>query len=235
MAALNLGRKRGYKRLGYGAREMNGIHDMGGMHGFGPVVVEVDEPVFHAAWEKRVLGIAYQVIGFGWATLDSFRHGIERIDPVTYLTTGYYGRWLASLDRVLVEAGVLTAGEVEARAAGRPTGPAPAMPPHPTRASAGYVRDVQHAPRFAVGQAVRARIASPAGHTRLPRYVAGRCGQVQRWRGAFVFPDTNAHGQGEDPQHLYSVRFDATELWGADAEAGATLCIDLFEPYLESA
>jgi len=213
---------------------VNGIHDMGGMHGFGAVVVEANEPVFHAEWEKRVLGMVYQGVGFGWFTIDAFRHAIERIDPVAYLSVGYYGRWLAALERLFVEAGALGRGDVEARLAGRPVAPPSVLPP-PGPAAVGFVRALDRAPRFGVGQAVRARVASPPGHTRLPRYVAGRLGQVQRLHPPFVFPDANAHGRGENPQHLYSVRFAAAELWGADAEAGAALHVDLFEPYLEPA
>ena len=208
---------------------------MGGMHGFGRVEVESDEPVFHARWEQRVLGMAYQVIGFGWVPIDAFRHGIERMDPVRYLTAGYYGRWLASLERVLVERGVLGAGEVDARSGGR-TGSAPAsVPSGPAAAASGFVREVERAPRFRIGDAVRARIASPSGHTRLPRYAAGRRGLVHRVQPAYVFPDSNAHGLGENPQHLYNVRFAATELWGDAAESGTAVHIDLFEPYLEPA
>jgi nitrile hydratase len=211
---------------------MNGIHDMGGMHGFGPVDVERNEPVFHGAWERRVLGMAYQVVGLGWATIDTFRHAIERIDPVGYLTLGYYGRWLNALERVLVEADALPADAVDARLAGRPLPPPGPLAP-PTRGHPGFVRPLERAPRFAVGQAVRPRVVSPAGHTRLPRYVAGRRGVVHRLHPPCVFPDANAGGRGEDPQHLYNVRFEAAELWGTSAEAGAALHIDLFEPYLE--
>lgn len=214
---------------------VNGIHDMGGMHGFGPVVVEADEPVFHAAWEKRVLGMVYQALGVGRVSIDAFRHGIERLEPVTYLTAGYYGRWLAALERVLIEAGVLGEGNVEARLAGAPVAMPPSAPIPSRAVQAGYVRELATPPRFAVGDAVRARVASPSGHTRLPRYVAGRRGQVHRLQPACVFPDSNARGAGEDPQHLYNVRFEAAELWGADAEAGTALHIDLFEPYLETA
>jgi nitrile hydratase len=212
---------------------VNGIHDMGGMHGFGRVDVEAGEPVFHARWEQRVLGMAFQVIGFGWVNLDAFRHGIERMDPVSYLTAGYYGRWLASLERVLVERGVLSAGDVDARSAGRAV-PAPAgAPSGPAPVGSGFVREVARAPRFRIGDAVRARVASPSGHTRLPRYAAGRRGVVHRVQPACVFPDSNAHGLGENPQHLYNVRFAAAELWGDAAESGTTVHIDLFEPYLE--
>ncbi|MGH7896058.1 MAG: nitrile hydratase subunit beta, partial [Candidatus Binatia bacterium] len=192
-------------------------------------------PVFHARWEQRVLGMTYQVIGFGWATLDAFRHGIERMDPVAYLSAGYYGRWLASIERLLVERGVLAPGNVDARSAGRSVTSPAATPAAPRPVASGYVREVDRAPRFRPGDVVRARVASPSGHTRLPRYVAGRRGVVHRLQPSCVFPDTNAHGLGEDPQHLYNVRFAANELWGDAAEPGTSLHIDLFEPYLEPA
>jgi nitrile hydratase len=212
---------------------VNGIHDMGGMHGFGPVAVEPDEPVFHAPWERRVLGMVFQVVGFGWTSIDAFRHGVERMDPVAYLSAGYYGRWLAGLETVLVDAGLLASGEVEARIEGKPP-PPPASPaaglPHRV---GGFVRAVAATPAFVAGQVVRARNTHPTGHTRLPRYVRGRRGVVERVHPAFVFPDTNAHGGGEAPQYLYTVRFAAAELWGLDAEPGGTVSVDLFEPYLE--
>jgi nitrile hydratase len=213
---------------------VNGIHDLGGMHGFGPVEVERPEPVFHDRWEGRVLGMVYQVVGYGWANIDAFRHGIERTDPVDYLTLGYYGRWRTSLERILVERGVLAAGDVDARVAGKTVPPLPPPTP-PGETEYGFERRIDAPPRFGVGDAVRARVASPRGHTRLPRYVAGRRGVVGAVRASYVFPDTNAHGRGEQPQHLYSVRFDGTELWGDAAEPGTSLRIDLFEPYLEPA
>jgi nitrile hydratase len=214
---------------------VNGIHDLGGMHGFGPVEIERDEPVFHARWEQRVLGMAYQMVGFGWVNIDAFRHGIERIRPVEYLTLGYYGRWRASLERILVERGVLAAGEVDARCSGRTVAPPAVMPNPPQDLAYGFERTLERPPRFQPGDAVRTRVVSPADHTRLPRYVAGRRGVVCAVRVPYVFPDTNAHGRGEDPQHLYNVRFAAAELWGSAAEAGTAVQIDLFEPYLEPA
>ena len=218
---------------------MNGIHDMGGMHGFGSVIVERDEPVFHAPWEGRVLGMVYQVVGRGWGNIDSFRHAIERLDPLTYLSVGYYGRWLRAVEMLLVDGGVLRPGEVEARLAGTKdtssTGAVTASPPHAPNALLGVVRTVEAAPRFTVGQTIRARNLQPAGHTRLPAYVRARRGTVDRVHPACVFPDTHAHGRGERPQYVYSVRFAGDELWGADAEPGASVNIDLFEEYLEPA
>src|SRR5262245_18488898 len=112
------------------------------MHGFGPVTVEPNEPVFHARWEGRVLGMVFQVVGFGWATIDAFRHGIERMNPAAYLTADYYGRWLAGLETVLVDAGVLAPGEVDARIEGKPA-PCPTFPPADLpRRVAGVVRAV---------------------------------------------------------------------------------------------
>jgi len=192
---------------------MDGIHDLGGMHGFGPVVVEHEEPVFHAAWEGRVFALAGLAIRGGLANPDAFRHAIERLSPAEYLTAGYYGRWLAALERLLSERGAL-----------------------PRRAPAATARrDVPRVARFAVGDAVVARKVHPAGHTRLPRYVRGRRGVVACVHPAWVFPDTNAHERGEHPQHVYAVRFAATELWGDDADPAASVHVDLFESYLERA
>jgi nitrile hydratase beta subunit len=176
--------------------------------------------------------------------VDAFRHAIERMDPAEYLATGYYGRWMAALERLLVEARVLGPGEIEARLRGAPPGieaaakksPAPRAPggaQSSCGAEAGVIRTVENSPRFAVAQAVRARNIHPEGHTRLPRYVRGRRGIVDRVHPACVFPDTHAHGRGENPQYVYSVRFTARELWGEDAEPGASVCLDLFEDYLE--
>jgi nitrile hydratase subunit beta len=223
---------------------MDGIHDMGGMHGFGRVVVEENEPVFHEPWEGRVLAIALLVRSAGLANVDAFRHAIERMDPADYLTLGYYGRWLDALERLLVEAGVLRPGELperqrQVRGAERQveSGPSHLAPGAwrlaPERSDHGVVRTIEARPRFVVGQSVRARNIHPIGHTRLPRYARGRRGVVDRVHPACVFPDTHAHGLGEDPQHVYSVRFAARELWGDDAEPGAGVSIDLFEAYLQ--
>ena len=212
---------------------MNGIHDMGGMHGFGAIPVEADEPVFHARWEARVFGL---IQGFPGRNIDAGRHAIERLDPVAYLANGYYGRWLAAFERGLAGAGVLAPGELEARMrAGAPPAPAAAAGPREPFRSVrpDYARAVDRAPAFAAGQRVRTRNHQPAGHTRLPGYARCRRGQVERLHGAMVYPDDHAHGRGESPQHLYGVRFEARELWGADAEPGVSVCIDLFEPYLE--
>lgn len=184
---------------------MDGIHDLGGMQGFGPVVR--DEATFHEDWERRVFGIA---LASSLANIDAFRHAVERLDPVTYLTAGYFGRWLAALERLVAEddARVRNGSPLARRA-------------------------VQRAPRFRVGEAVRVRDLRTDGHTRLPGYARGRVGRIERVHPAFVLPDTNAHGSGEHPQYVYCVRFAGDEIWGATAEPGTCVHVDLFEPYLE--
>jgi len=195
------------------------VHDLGGRAGFGPIAREAREPVFHARWEGRVLGLAYCAVGFGWINIDAFRHGIERMQPEHYLRASYYERWLASLERVLAEAGVREPGF---------RAPPPVL-------GAAFERAIGAAPRFAAGDAVRVKPRARGRHTRLPGYASGKRGVVAHARGGYVFPDTNAHGEGEQPKHLYTVRFAAPELWGDGAEPNASVFVDLFEPYLDPA
>jgi nitrile hydratase len=228
---------------------MDGIHDLGGMHGFGPVRVERDEPVFHQRWEGRVFALTGATGGSFTPNVDKFRHAIERMEPVEYLSAGYYGRWLRAIETRLVEAGELPAGAVDQRAAELPRHrpeiagapaprqqqpPAAAAPPVASvRPRSPYRREVNRAPRFSAGDVVRAHDIHPAGHTRLPRYVRAKRGRIESVYDAYVFPDTNAHDRGETPQHLYSVAFAGEELWGADAEPGTMVHLDLFESYLD--
>ena len=213
---------------------MNGIHDMGGMHGFGPVVVEEDEPVFHAPWEGRIFGLRALARRQGMTVLDAGRHAVERIDPADYLTLGYYGRWLRSFETELVRYGWMGAGELEARLAGDPFDPAP-VPPLPAEVDMTARRARESEPRFVVGQRVRTRNHQVPGHTRLPAYARARHGVVAIVHpGEWVLPDTNAHGLGENPEVLYVVRFTGYELWGEQAEPGTSVHLDLFESYLET-
>ena len=209
---------------------MDGIHDMGGMHGFGQVVR--DEAMFHAPWERLAFGLASGVQIAG--NTDEFRHSIERLDPGFYLTADYFGRWLGSMEIRLVERGLLDSDEVDARAGSAAARPS-AVPPEglPTESpDGGPGRELDRPQRFEVGDTVRALDIHPTGHTRLPRYVRGRCGVVTHTHPAFVFPDTHAHGRGDNPQYVYAVQFTAADLWG---EGGHTVTVDLFEPYLEAA
>jgi nitrile hydratase subunit beta len=221
---------------------MDGIHDLGGKQGFGAISREANEPVFHARWEGRVFGM--NLVGAGGAArnVDHFRHAVERIDPVAYLTHGYYGRWLGGLETMMVEAGVLDAAAITRRAielgahADDRIASQPASPPdrvdYPP-AELGNQRPVRSVARFRVGDRVRTLCHGAPGHTRLPGYARHRRGRVVSTHAGWVYPDSNAHGRGEQPQHLYTVAFDGAELWGVGAEAGVVVHLDLFEPYLE--
>ncbi len=219
---------------------MNGVHDMGGMHGMGPIAPEPAEPVFHERWEARVFALNRAMGVLGKWNIDAGRHSRERIPPADYLRMSYYEKWLAGLIMLLKESGLVTDAELES---GQPApGTAKAAPPLTPEqvarlitARGWYERPVNEPPRFAIGQAVRAKKINPTGHTRLPRYARGRVGIIDRVHGAHVFPDSNAHFRGESPQHLYSVRFSARELWGEAAAARDSVNIDLWEDHLEPA
>ena len=217
---------------------MNGVHDMGGMHGMGPIAPEADEPVFHADWEGRVHAMV--VAAPTRSNLDAGRHRREKIPAAEYLRMTYYEKWLDSLCAGLLESGLATEAELASGRADRGVAKAtPRLRPEAVRPAlstrGGYDREVNTTPLFKPGDRVRARNLNPAGHTRLPRYVRGRVGIVERHNGAHVFPDSNAHGGGEDPRQLYSVRFTARELWGPDASGRDSVSLDLWEPYLERA
>ena len=221
---------------------MNGIHDMGGMHGFGHIEREPNEPVFHEPWERRVFGLTVLSGRPRLRNIDEFRHAIERMAPVDYLGSSYYERWLDSTLRLLVEKGVITGEALERRMAELASGPDPAPPHSDPDLLARIVRGLKARtpfrqpgppPRYALGDHIVTRHDAPVGHTRLPRYARGKLGVIVGVHGSFIFPDTNAHGQGTQPHPLYSVRFEATELWGATAEPCAPVHLDLWERYLE--
>lgn len=208
---------------------MNGIHDMGGMDGFGAVEREENEPVFHETWEGRTFAIVSALMGARSASVDEFRHAIERIPPDRYLASSYYDRWIRAIATLLIEHGAVARETMVSRGA-LPGGvaAAPAARVAPVKANARRMKA-----KYRAGDRVRARNMNPPGHTRLPRYVRGRAGIIRRDLGVFVFPDTNAHHAGEDPQHVYSVEFTARELWGKRARERVYL--DLWEDYLEPA
>jgi nitrile hydratase len=220
---------------------MNGIHDMGGMHGMGPIRREDNEPVFHETWEGRVYAINRALGAWGKWNIDAGRHGIELLPPADYLRMSYYEKWLVRNMALLVKSGLVTEQELEsgkaAPGSAKLTPPlmAAAVPAAAARRGSYMRPDADAKARFQVGDPVRARKINPEGHTRLPRYARGRAGVVARHHGIFVFPDTNAHFQGEQPQHLYSVQFTARELWGDAASARDSVYIDLWDSYLEHA
>jgi nitrile hydratase len=210
---------------------------MGGMHGFGPV--ERDEALFYAEWEKRQLALTMLLARLRLLNSDEHRHSLERMDPVAYLRAGYFERWQAGLERMLVEKGILTHEEIAARTewyerdsvapVPRREDPAPfagmlASPPDGTPPAA---------PLFTAGDRIVTRTVHPTGHTRLPRYARGKRGLIDAVYGLRPFADTSAHGLGPQPQPLYGVRFEATELWGHSADGRSAVHLDLWESYLE--
>ena len=215
---------------------MNGIHDLGGMDGFGAVEPEPDEPVFHHPWEGRVFALRAALRpkdrAPGWG---SFRYDLERIPPAEYLRLSYYERWFAISVNRLLRSGLVTQAEIET---GRPQPgpPGPPLRPGPAARPAGPGRlDAAAAPRFRPGQDVRARNLHPPGHTRLPRYTRGKAGVVTRDNGVYALQDTDEAGQALDrpPQHVYTVRFAARDLWGERAAPRDAVFADLWEDYLE--
>jgi nitrile hydratase subunit beta len=215
---------------------MNGAHDAGGQMGHGPVVPEANEPVFHAAWEQRMYAVMSATGEIGGWNLDEDRSACEAMPPLQYVSTSYYEHWLQGLETLLQKHGLATAEEIKAgrvRQQGLKRVPLAADAVGPALiARNSYRRNVKHPPRFAVGDGVLARRINPLGHTRLPRYLRGHAGTIIRHHGAHVFPDSNALGQGENPQHLYTVQFKASEVWGATT--ASTISADLWEPYLEA-
>jgi nitrile hydratase len=177
--------------------------------------------------------------------VDAFRHQLERLDPAQYLSSSYYERFLSVLENELIEARTLSREEIEARVRQFAGNPGFQMPrredpavadniAHTCKAGNPVTRNIRQQPRFAAGDSVITRNLNPHGHTRLPRYARSRRGIVVAHHGAHVFPDSNAHGLGENPQHLYTVRIAAQELWDNNAEPNESVLIDLWESYLES-
>ncbi|MBI1397969.1 MAG: nitrile hydratase subunit beta [Betaproteobacteria bacterium] len=218
---------------------MNAMHDLGGMQGFGPVREEQNEPVFHAPWEGRVLGMVRSLLYTREWNIDEFRSMQERVPARTYLTVSYYHRWLLSITASALAHGLVTADELEAgRASGQPKAVAQTMTPGKEKVAfvrGAFGRTPAGEARFKPGDRVHTRNLHPAGHTRLPRYARDKIGTIERVHGCHVFPDAVVAGRGEDPQWLYAVAFDGRELWGSDADPALVVSIDAFEPYLEHA
>ena len=219
---------------------MDGIHDMGGMDGFGTVQPEPNEPVFHEAWEGRVLAMSRAMGATGLWSIDMARFSREQLPPHMYLAATYYQRWFLGMRQMLLDRGLVDADEVSA---GHALHPGTRLPQGPftvndvtrvlTRRK--FSRPPTAPARFQAGDRVRARNIHPPTHTRLPRYARGHAGVVERVQGCHVFPDTVATGRGENPQWLYTVVFEGRELWGADADPTLTISIEAFEPYLDPA
>jgi nitrile hydratase subunit beta len=216
---------------------MNGAQELGGMQGFGPVQVEADVSPFHADWERRVLAITLAMGATGKWNIDMSRAARESLPPVQYLSSSYYEIWFEGLKRLLLSTGLATAEEIGTGKAKSAATPVPRVLMADAVAAALLRGNPVNRPtgavaRFEVGDRVQTRQFNPPTHTRLPRYCRGRQGRIVAVHGAHVFPDTNSVGLGEQPQWLYTVRFDAAEIWGTDTTA-ASVCVDCWEPYLD--
>ena len=226
---------------------MNGVHDLGGMHGFGPVVLEPDEPVFHAEWERRTFALKLTMDAWRRWNLDMSRHAREQMPPAEYLATSYYEHWLWGLEWLLERHGFLGPADIDRRVRGgadpESRGTAEPLPgalrrddvPRLLRNRRAARLDDPVASKFKAGDEVVARNMNPLGHTRIPRYVRGRRGVIHRDHGVFIFPDSHAAGLGRKPQHVYSVRFAARELWGSDGHQQDAVYVDLWDDYLDPA
>lgn len=216
---------------------MNGAQDLGGMQAFGPICPEEETLPFHADWERRVLAITLAMGAVGKWNIDMSRAARESLPPARYLSSSYYEIWFEGLKKLVLNTGLATGEEIEAGESRTAAVPVPRvlMANEVTAAllrGNPVDRTVAARARFSVGDAVRTRQMNPSSHTRLPRYCRGRQGRVVAVHGAHVYPDANAIGLGEQPQWLYTVRFDAAELWGADTTA-TSVCVDCWEPYLD--
>lgn len=220
---------------------MNGIHDMGGMHGMGPVEAEKDEPVFHSPWEGRVFALHRAIGPWRKWNIDMARYEIELLAPDEYLRMSYYEKWFARFVTLLVKTGAVSQAEIDS---GSPAPGSVKLTPRVTLENVPAVSldralpptvEPSVLPRFEVGRQVRAKMINPIGHTRLPRYARGKSGTIDRDHGVHNFPDTSAHGLGPKRQHVYSVRFTARELWGPEASPRDLIYIDLWDDYLEPA
>lgn len=227
---------------------MDSVHDLGGTDGMGQIEREEDEPYFHEEWEAEVFGLLPTTMGQEMYNIDEFRHAIERMEPAHYLSSSYYEHWLSAMETLLVKKGVISEEEYqerleEARSAEDPEEIVPEREdPELTEnllelveSGASTKRDPVE-PAFEPGDRVEVRNIHPEGHTRCPEYVRRATGEVAEVRGTFVLPDAHAHGEGESPEPVYSIRFDSEELWGEESAAeNETLYIDLWESYLEQA
>jgi len=218
---------------------MDGIHDMGGMDGFGPIPIKEKEPVFHAVWEARVWAMNTALGAWGVWNIDAGRYTLEQLDPALYLSSSYYQRWLYRTENLLVDHDLVSRKEIETPPAQRQI--KKLQEPlsldeiliRQSRARSARL-DEEISPKFCVGDPIRVRNIHPEGHTRVPRYVRGKIGVVDKDHGVFIFPDTNAVFEGKSPQHLYSIRFEAGELWGAKAVAQDKVYVDMWDDYLEA-
>lgn len=226
---------------------MNGVHDLGGTDGVGPVVYEVDEPVWHADWEKAVFSMFFAGFLNGYFNLDQFRSGIEQMPAAEYLSSSYYEHWLHTVENHGVRTGNLDPNELDRLTQYYLDNPEAALPDKPnedvaptfeavTKSGGPAKRESSAAAVFSTGDTVRIADDSPFGHTRRAGYIRGKHGVIDRVRDAYVYPDSAGNGLGEDPQRVYTVRFRSVDLWGSETgDANESVYFDVWEPYLSAA
>ncbi|MBO9424471.1 nitrile hydratase subunit beta [Labrenzia sp. R4_1] len=219
---------------------MNGAQDLGGQMGFGPIELEDNEPNFHANWEERAFAITLAMGGTGSWNIDTSRHARETLPPPIYLTSSYYEIWTRGLEKLCLDKELITEAELKTGHMEVPAKPVKQVLTADRVAAAlakggPADRTEQQPARFKVGDRIRTKRMHPEGHTRLPRYARDTIGVIEAVHGVHVFPDTNAHGRGEQPTWLYGVLFKGADIWGPDSDPGLTLRIDLWEPYLDLA
>jgi nitrile hydratase len=220
---------------------MDGIHDLGGKPGYGKIDRSGEDEVFHDRWEAVVFAMSRAGSAAGaWHNVDRFRHAVERVDPATYLAHGYYGRWLGGIETLLVEAGIVTSEEVNDRVVEKggslddPVCARPLVQPDPLGPlplNQHCDRALDRSPKFRVGDRIRTLATPVPGHTRLPAYARDKVGEITCCHEGWVYPDTNAHGAGEQPQYLYTVTFSSDTLW--NQQENFSVSLDLFEPYMQ--
>ena len=222
---------------------MNGVHDMGGMQGFGRVMPEANEPLFHAPWESRAMAVTVAMGASGQWNIDLARSARESLPPAIYLSSSYYEIWIRALEQLTLERGMVTASELSSGQMQDPPRPVARVLKLDTvdaalAAGSPTLRETGSPARFAIGQIVRARNIHPQGHTRLPRYVRGHTGKVVMVHGAHVYPDSHVERAvppfNTNAEWLYTVVFDGPELWGDDADPQVQVSVDAWEPYLEA-
>ncbi len=223
---------------------MNGVHDLGGTDGLGPVPVEQGEPVWHAEWEKAAFAMFATAFRAGFFGVDQFRFGIEQMHPAVYLLSPYYEHWLHTVEHHGIAKGVLDPDEIERRTQhylAHPDEPLTqtsdpdllAFVEGAVKQGAPAKRSSDRQPQFSIGDQVRVHDDSPRGHTRRARYVRGKIGTIELAHGTFIYPDSAGNGGGDDPQHVYTVRFTNAELWGPEAaEPNGSVYFDVWEPYI---
>jgi nitrile hydratase len=219
---------------------MDGIHDMGGMDGFGKVEVEPNEPPFHETWEGRVMAMVRAIGANGGMNIDMQRFSRESLPPAVYLSSSYYQKWFLALEQSMLARDMIGADEIERGHSLRQNSPLARgtfsmKDVQRVMTRANFAREPRAKPVFAIGERVRTKNIHPATHTRLPRYARDKVGIVERINGCHVFPDSNAHGKGDNPQWLYTVVFAGPELWGPESDPTLKVSIEAFEPYLEQA